>query len=666
MSVDYFSVTYNGVNEPFYYIRLGALLQYIQNNIMYGVVQNDNIKVPMLNFDFEIESNLMFIDEYQISIDPDICLVNRTLKIGGKNYTFTPKEAEPFESPLFNNVSCYGQVMNIYIHMKWILLKLEELKDANNNKTILIDFLNNMLSSINSALGGVNNLQATVDETSNTIIIRDINPLPNVEEVQNKLNEYYRETNPASDPQNVDESAARNASFYKNNEKSKIETSYAKFDLYGYNIEKLEPNTSLGHASFIRDFNFTTELSPATSTMLTVGATANSAVVGENSTAFSRFNSGLVDRYKTKIIDNIKRDEIFGLAEKWLVTFNQYMNYVISLSVEGNSKENLTYNSKDATSYTNVLTNIINYRQQALPFLVENLKTSNLDPLIQSRIDKIKPYYEELIKKLQQQDLVYLSHTGFIPFNMSFTMDGLSGMKIYNKFYIDTTFLPSNYPDYAEFLIKNIVHKIENNKWTTSLESIITTKGKYDGSKQDLNPNVQQTQNSSTQQQNQQSQGNRDNCTIKDIPKGIKKISRQLINSYFTARNYSKAARAAIIANLEKESGLNLNAFNPAGGGCGAFGLAQWRGSRQTNLANYAKSIGQPVNSFEAQIGYLYRELETGELRSLYTFKNSTNPSEASFIFSSEFERFTGSNDFNNPEVRARQQLANSVFSKLI
>jgi hypothetical protein len=36
--------------------------------------------------------------------------------------------------------------------------------------------------------------------------------------------------------------------------------------------------------------------------MLTVGATSNSEVVGENSTAFSRFNAGLTDRFKTKIV----------------------------------------------------------------------------------------------------------------------------------------------------------------------------------------------------------------------------------------------------------------------------------------------------------------------------------------------------------------------------
>jgi hypothetical protein len=56
-------------------------------------------------------------------------------------------------------------------------------------------------------------------------------------------------------------------------------------------------------------------------------------------------------------------------------------------------------------------------------------------------------------------------------------MDGLSGMKIGSKFNIDTSYLPSNYPTTVDFLIKNIVHEIKDNKWTTSLESYCIAKG---------------------------------------------------------------------------------------------------------------------------------------------------------------------------------------------
>ena len=88
-------------------------------------------------------------------------------------------------------------------------------------------------------------------------------------------------------------------------------------------------------------------------------------------------------------------------------------------------------------------------------------------------------YFEQLVntKQFLINSGSFSPNTGFIPFNMSITMDGLSGMKIYNKFNIDTRYLPSNYHETSEFLIKSIEHKIEHNKWLTTLESVIISKG---------------------------------------------------------------------------------------------------------------------------------------------------------------------------------------------
>jgi hypothetical protein len=178
-------IQYNGQTQSlFHYIRLGALLEHIQDNLMYIVQIEGNNPSPLLKFDTEVETNLMFIENLQVSVDPNICLVNRTIKdFQGISYSFTSQggqQAEPFESSLFTEHNCYGQIMNIYVNMRWILVKLDELKDTNTGKVVLIDFLNNILSSICSALGNINNLEATVDETTNTVIIRDKNPLPNI------------------------------------------------------------------------------------------------------------------------------------------------------------------------------------------------------------------------------------------------------------------------------------------------------------------------------------------------------------------------------------------------------------------------------------------------------------------------------------------------------
>lgn len=59
-------------------------------------------------------------------------------------------------------------------------------------------------------------------------------------------------------------------------------------------------------------------------------------------------------------------------------------------------------------------------------------------------------------------------------------------------------------------------------------------------------------------------------------PSGAKDIMGTLITKY----GLSVGDAAAVAANLQSESGGNPAAFNPAGGGQGAAGLAQWRGPR--------------------------------------------------------------------------------------
>lgn len=67
------------------------------------------------------------------------------------------------------------------------------------------------------------------------------------------------------------------------------------------------------------------------------------------------------------------------------------------------------------------------------------------------------------------------SLNGFIPVELSLTVDGISGVKIYNKLEVNQRFLPAAYPKALRFVIRGVNHKIENNQWTTELATISTT-----------------------------------------------------------------------------------------------------------------------------------------------------------------------------------------------
>ena len=81
---------------------------------------------------------------------------------------------------------------------------------------------------------------------------------------------------------------------------------------------------------------------------------------------------------------------------------------------------------------------------------------NNLDITTQERKEKNQP----------------TSTIGFIPVNLSVELEGISGIKIFNKLVVNTTTLPYNYPETLEFIIKKVSHSLSNNKWVTKLETI--------------------------------------------------------------------------------------------------------------------------------------------------------------------------------------------------
>ena len=438
--------------EPQYYCRLGNFLEFIEKYVMYQVGTN-NVNIPLLNFDTDIESNLMYIDPMQVSVDPTICMVNKILTIKG-----TPSHFFPYgETFLNSNIQSptnaeYGQIMNIYINFKFILNKLDENKNIETGAVALIDFLQSILSGINGALGGLNKLDVFIDEVTNTVKIIDKNPLPDSEYVIN---------------------------YFNGKEKYKVYNKYALFNLYGYEKKEGE-NTKAG---FIKDFSFKTEITPQMATMISVAAAANNTTVGENTTALSRLNSGLMDRFKESMSttestlqsDIVKKyQDIYSqIAIQYDVTYSKLIEYLRRI-------ENNKWTLEETNIYKDSLVNVLKYKQQY------SKARADLDAV------KSGKSQEEINKILLSLNNFLSPSTGFIPFNLSVTMDGLSGMKVNSKFYIDSSYLPSNYPNTVEFLIKNEAHTIENNKWFTTLESYCISKGNFSEIKdQDIDPQGQ-------------------------------------------------------------------------------------------------------------------------------------------------------------------------------
>jgi hypothetical protein len=66
--------------------------------------------------------------------------------------------------------------------------------------------------------------------------------------------------------------------------------------------------------------------------------------------------------------------------------------------------------------------------------------------------------------------------TGFIPFKISITLDGISGFKIYQKLQVNTRFLPAGYAESIDFIITGVDHKLKDNDWETEVKCVMIPK----------------------------------------------------------------------------------------------------------------------------------------------------------------------------------------------
>ena len=212
--------------------------------------------------------------------------------------------------------------------------------------------------------------------------------------------------------------------------------SYA-LEMYGYN-----PKNNL--SNFVRDIKLKTTITPEYATMVTVGATAGGYVKGVEATAFSNWNEGLTDRFNSELINNVSA----GIKNEAEINYVKKVLNEISLCY-GFSGIKLAGGSDDGNGNT---------------YLRGNIKLN--EEAIDSNIGVVTEFYRFL-----QADNKVGNSIGFIPFKLGLTLDGISGLKIYNKLHIDSRFLPSNYGKTLDLIITGISHKLSNDDWTTEIEA---------------------------------------------------------------------------------------------------------------------------------------------------------------------------------------------------
>lgn len=427
--VDFIKLKIQPIENSFF-IRLGTLLEFIQDEII-PRIEDNKTNPPLVKIDTDIETNICYVIDNAISLDITKCLV--------RNDTFYTDGAETPNEKIFDNIEpfivknkegMYGKLMNIYFNFSRVEQLFENVDKENNLS--LFDLLKSIADDINSALGNVNNLEPTREEGN---IIRFIDQTP-----INNLKNIVTNDNIGLKSYAIDG---------------------ATLELFAY-----EGTGKNSKSNFIRNVGLTTEITKDYSAMVTIGATANGYVPGMEATAFSTWNRGISDRFKKDITapqdlakkkeerQNNQEKEQEKLDKRNEEIKKKYYEIIgKKFGLLGLSEENTIYTINSDT-ITNNRNPIINYYKFA-----QTIQTK-----------------ENIINK---KDDAVESSVGFLPFNLNITMDGLSGIKIYNRVNVNTKFLPSNYSNTLEFLISGVNHKLSNNDWETSLKTLATSKSTF-------------------------------------------------------------------------------------------------------------------------------------------------------------------------------------------
>lgn len=132
------------------------------------------------------------------------------------------------------------------------------------------------------------------------------------------------------------------------------------------------------------------------------------------------------------------------------------------------------------------------------------------------------------------------------------------------------------------------------------------------------------------------------------VPRAVSSVSTgsgasgnaKIALDYFIQQGWAPEQAAGLVANLQAESGQNIDP-GAVGDGGKAYGIAQWHGSRQQD---FQRVMGRPINgsSLQDQLNFVQWELNNTESRAAQALKNARTAEEAAAIIDQYYERSSG------------------------
>jgi hypothetical protein len=417
--------TGDNTKTDYVYIPLGLLLAYISNSCVFYDKRTSTVR-PIVYIDFNPETNFCFRLPQQFSIDPRVCLVDLACKDDEFNELFSVRNINPatIQNKFVQNIN--DLTFNIYNSQGTSQYKDNAVAAGTRGKIM------NIMVNIDKIFEILQSQRDT--ETSNVYLslfvetlLKDINR--SLGSVNKFRIGYVDEANTIRiyDDQLVDSAAGPAAA----------------------NLPTLPV---FGLSSVVRDFSLKTETSTRIGSLLAITAMAGERrpVAGNrDGSAFSALNSRL-------------RDRLMPLRESTSINGGS--------STTSTGSDNVQALTEQAQLFNNHVTNMF------------GLFKFNVDD-----IEKCIQYYPETMNTLKTEIAVKngapvveatdVSARGILPLALNVTLDGLSGIKLYQAFKLPIDRLPAQYKEGSKtrigFTIAGISHAIDNQQWVTSIRAMM-------------------------------------------------------------------------------------------------------------------------------------------------------------------------------------------------
>ena len=387
--------------QNFSYVSLKSFCELVNTVI---IVDNNKKNVIRLNTDIlpiggdttKIPTCRFRTYKFHTSSDPGVCIL---MTEGSKNWPYEENILRALQS---GHQGSTDEILNIYVNANLLesamvnLLAMPEKGDRN-----LLNLMNPIFAQINSALGDINDIGLQYEEEEFTYYIVD----------------------------------------------RKVQVQ--KEDVSILNVTGLK--------STVSQFNFTTKLSPAITTMCAISAQAGATDVGLEAGALLRWNEGLEDRIITKKSMKVDEPAFPAVPTTFPIAGVPPPTPAVPPTPEQQRDVQQTDRRKTIGAALSQVYNSKQYDSEAIA-------------VARTQYGQYSSNYVQFYAE-DKANVGNAGPAGIIPFQVGIEMDGISGMKIGQAFRINEGIMPAKYDGVVGFIVTGIDHSITGNRWVTNLKA---------------------------------------------------------------------------------------------------------------------------------------------------------------------------------------------------